>query len=95
MALKNGIKAVTTHAVPVCLVSTSTPCQSVAIQAKSGNAGAIVVGGVGIVGAVGATRNGIALAANQTITLDYIADLNEVYLDCVTDGDAVSYVYQQ
>ncbi len=94
MATYNGKKAVASAGTAECLVSTSTPALSVTIQAKSGNTASVVAGGIGVVATVGANRNGIALAANQSATFAPIADLNEIWLDVTTSGDAVSFVYQ-
>ena len=94
MATYNGKKAVASAGTAECLVAAPTAALSVTVQAKSGNAGTVVAGGVGVVASAGANRNGIALAANQSATFQPIADLNEIWLDVTNSGDAVSFVYQ-
>lgn len=90
-SIGDGLKAVTTAGTAEALAG-STACKSVTITAKSGNTGTVVVGGSTVVAAVGATRRGTPLAANQSMSLD-ISNLSLIFLDVTVSGEAVSYTY--
>lgn len=90
--LKDGLKLVTTAATRETLVAASTFCRSVCITAKQTNTGTIVVGGVTVVAASGATRRGTPLNAGDSTTIS-INDLVKVYLDSTVSGEGVTYTY--
>lgn len=73
-------------------LAASTPIKRVHIQALESNTDMVVVGGATVVAASG-TRRGIALVAGQSVTLQ-IDDLAKIYVDAVTNGEGVSYVYE-
>ena len=89
--IADGHKAVTTAGTAVALVSASTPCRLVVINAKPENTDTVVVGASTVVAASG-TRRGISLIPGQSVTLR-VTDLNVLYLDAVVSGEGVSYVY--
>lgn len=89
--IADGIKAVTTAGTAVALVSSSTLCRMVIIQARPENTGTIVVGASTVVAASG-TRRGIALVPGQSVSLR-VTDLANLYLDATVSGEGVSYVY--
>lgn len=85
-----GRKVVTTNGTAVQLSTTSTPIIAVAIQAETDNTNPVTVGASDVVGAL-ATRKGIALAAGASITLN-VDNLTDVWLDCITNGEGVTYM---
>jgi len=86
----SGYKAVTTAGTRVQITATSTPCAGVLIQALAGNTSDITVGMVNVVGAAGATHIGVNLIKGDSIYMP-IRDLNLLYLDSITNGDAAYY----
>lgn len=89
--IADGTKSVTTAGTAVALVSASTECRMVMIQAKPENTDTVVVGASTVV-ASSATRRGIALIPGQSVTLR-VTNLDVLYLDAVVSGEGVSYVY--
>jgi hypothetical protein len=89
--IADGIKAVTTAGTAVALVTASTLCRMVIIQARPENTGVIVVGASTVV-ASQTTRRGIALVPGQFVTLR-VTDLANLYLDSTVSGEGVSFVY--
>jgi hypothetical protein len=89
--IADGIKDVTTAGTAVCLVSSSTPCRMVQIQASLENTDTVVVGASTVVAST-ATRRGISLEAGQSVAIR-ITNLNQLYLDAVVSGEGVNYVY--
>ena len=89
--IADGIKAVTTAGTAVALVSSSTLCRMVQIQARPENTGVIVVGASTVV-AASSTRRGIALVPGASVSIR-VTDLVNLYLDATVSGEGVSYVY--
>lgn len=89
--LGDGVKTVTTAGTDVALVSSSTPCQMVVIQAQTDNTSTIAVGASGV-DAVVATGTGIVLYAGDTITL-FVDNLIDVYIDSLVSGEGVRFLY--
>lgn len=89
--IRDGRKTVTSAGTRERLVSTNTPCKQVTITALYANTNEVVLGDVTVVASAG-TRRGIPLVAGASITLD-IEDLYSLYLDSVTSGDGVSFIY--
>lgn len=89
--IADGIKNVTTAGTAVALVSASTLCRMVQIQARPENTGTIVVGASTVVAASG-TRRGIALVPGASVAIR-VTDLANLYLDATVSGEGVSYVY--
>lgn len=89
--LADGLQLVAAAGTAEALVSTSTPCRAVLIQARPENTGNVVVGSSTVVAASG-TRRGIALVPGQSVTLR-VTDLSELYVDAVVSGEGVSFVY--
>lgn len=86
-----GRKTVAAAGTEEALVSTSTPAKYLIVQALKGNTNDVTVGTVGVDGAL-ATRDGIALSAGDFVPL-FVDNLNQVYVDAITNGEGVSYVY--
>jgi hypothetical protein len=89
-AIANGRKTVTAAGTAEALGST-TAMRSVIVQALRNNTGVIVVGGSGVIAAVG-TRTGVSLQAGETTTVR-INDLAKVFIDATVSGEGVSYAY--
>jgi 2-succinyl-5-enolpyruvyl-6-hydroxy-3-cyclohexene-1-carboxylate synthase len=87
----HGVKTVTTAGTDVALVSASTPCRWVTIQAQTDNTGIIAVGASGVDATV-ATGTGVALAVSESITLA-IDNLDDIYIDSTVNGEGVRYTY--
>lgn len=95
-AIVSGRTAVTTGGTAVRLSSTSVPISSIWIMAATANTNPVVIGGSDVVAAVG-TRKGIALRpTDPPVKLgraDGVDELSDVYVDAVTNGEAVTYLY--
>ena len=91
-SIADGKKTVTTAGARVALVASATPCKEVCIQANSANTGAIAVGGSTVVAAAGATRSGVILNANDSVTIS-ISDLANVFIDSTVSGEGVYFTY--
>lgn len=85
-------KTVTTAGVRETLVATSTPAKYVKLIGLSTNTNPVVWGGSTVVAAAG-TRRGQALNALEASDWVPIDDLVDIYLDVVTNGEGVSFVY--
>lgn len=88
--IADGRKTVTTAGTRVTLAS-STACKQVIITAETDNTGLVVVGGSTVVASL-ATRQGIPLAAGDSIAFE-IDNLADVYLDSTVSTDGVTFVY--
>ena len=86
----DGSKAVTTAGTRVQLAA-STLCNRVIISAKASNSDVIVVGSTTVVAADG-TRRGVALFPGNSLDI-HVNNLSLVWLDAVSSGDAVSFIY--
>lgn len=76
---------------PVQVTATSTPCGMVHIQAFPGNSGNVAIGDEDINAASGSERGKILAPGEH---YDYpIDNLSKVYLDILTTGDGISYLY--
>ncbi len=95
-ALISGRAAVTTGGTAVRLSSTSVAITRVWIMAATANTNPVVIGGSDVVAAVG-TRKGIALrSTDPPVTMgpaDGVDELSDIYVDAVTNGEAVTYFY--
>jgi hypothetical protein len=89
-ALTGGRKEVAVAGVAEALAA-STECKSVTIQAEFNNTGIIVVGGSGVIAAE-ATRVGLALGAEDSVTIS-IDDLAKIFLDTTVSTDGVTFIY--
>jgi len=84
----SGSKSVATAGVRVQLSSASIPCKKVTIQASLNNTGNIYIGDSTV-----SSANGIFI----TPTFSYLmtpSNLNLVYLDADTNGNSVTYLYE-
>jgi len=85
-----GYKAVATAGTRVQLIATSTLVSGVLIQAVSNNTSDITVAGSDVVGAAGSTHMGINIPKGDSVFLP-IRDLSLIWLDSISNGDAVYY----
>ena len=88
----NGNQRVTTPGTAMPLTNTSTPCFLVEVVANLNNVGVLTVGGNTVVGAV-TGRSGIPLNAGDVFTVTDVDNLNKIWIDVVSGGDGVTYVY--
>jgi hypothetical protein len=72
----------------------SVAVKSITVTAFTNNTNPVTVGGPDVIGAL-ATRKGVALAAGQTYRFesDEVSDLGDVWVDCVTNGEGVTFIY--
>jgi hypothetical protein len=89
--LGTGRKVVTSAGTAETLVDGSKIVASVAIQAETDNTNNVAVGDANVVAAAGSER-GLILAAGESTTMS-INDLVRVYVDAVTNGEGVTYLY--
>lgn len=83
--ITNGQKSITSGTA-VALSATSVTIQGVVVIAKSDNTGDVFVGDSGV-----DSSNGAILPPGAAIPID-IDDLNKVFIDGDTTGDAVSFL---
>ncbi len=104
---KTGEADVASAGTAVQIESSSVLVRHVVIQAKGGNSQDILIGDSNVVGAVGATRRGIRLDVNETLTIDVdsaesqglrgarqgdgFIDMSELYIDSPSSTPGVSY----
>lgn len=85
-----GRKVVASAGTPVVL-SSSTSCKSVTIQAEKDNTSDVIIGGSGVVGAL-ATRQGIYLSPGDSVDFP-IDNLDKIYIDALVNTEGVTYIY--
>lgn len=88
--IANGRKTVTSAGTAEALAG-STSCKHVDITAETDNTGIVVVGGSGVIAALG-TRQGTPLLAGDTYSID-IDNLADLFLDVTVSGDGVTFSY--
>jgi len=89
--IADGIQKVAAAGTAEALVSSSTPCRKVLVQACPENTGVVVVGASTVV-AASATRRGYALVPGADVVLT-VKDVYSVYVDAAVSGEGVSFVY--
>lgn len=87
----SGRKAVTTAGTRVQILSTSIVTKKVIITALASNSTEIYVGGSSVSG-VNGSESGALLEPTGSATFE-IDNINKVWIDAVTSGDAVSFTY--
>ena len=93
MALVSGRKTVTAGGTAEALSATSVGVRVLWIMAETDNTSPVTVGGPDVVGAL-ATRKGLTLrATDPPVKLEGVSDLAGVYVDVITNGDGVTFVY--
>ena len=91
-SITSGRKAVAVAWTREQVIAVSTPCKEVWLSADTENADVIVIGGVDVV-AVGGSQKGVVLfAGNPPIKL-YIDNVYKLYVDAISNGDAVLFNY--
>ncbi len=94
--LTSGRKIVTAAATAEPLSATSVSIRSLWIMAETDNTNPVTVGGSDVVGAL-ATRKGAALRATdpplKLTSADGVDELSDVYVDAITNGDGVTFMY--
>ena len=90
MAVRSGIKTVTTAGTRVQLSSTWAQCTEVALTALQANTGVIAIGDNNVVALAGSER-GMTINAAQT---EYVHNINlsSIYIDSTVNGEGVSWV---
>ena len=88
----SGRKAVASAGTAVQLTTTSTHCFMVIVSADLGNTNPVVIGGSDVV-AVSGSQKGIVLVPGNNPVMIVIDDVNKIYVDSQSDGDAVCYAY--
>ena len=93
-SLVGGAETVDASGTAQPLVVVSTDAQSIFIQAKTGNTGAIYLGDSGV---DKTTSKQITLLQSQAVTFGmdggYKLDVNEFYIDADNNDDGVDFVY--
>lgn len=91
--ITSGRKVVTTAGTAEVLVATSTPCYRIDVTADTGNTeGPIAIGGSTVVAANGSQIGILIIPGNVPVTI-YIDNLNKLYVDSQSNGDAICYNY--
>ena len=90
--LGTGLKAVTTSGSPLAMVATSVPCAFVCVQALETNTHNVLIGGPASTDVAASTHKGIELEPGKTFVFP-ATNLQGIYVDCVTNGEGVSYTY--
>ena len=88
--LNTGRKTVTSGGTAEALGS-STRIYRLTVQAETDNTNNVAVGDSSVVAAAGSERGAI-LSAGSSVDI-YAADLADVYVDSVTDGEGVTFIY--
>jgi len=92
--LASGRKVSTTVGTAVTLIGTTRPnCKRITITALNTNTNLVYVGGSTTLATVGAEL-GISLSGGDAFTLG-VDDCNDIYLDVITSGEGVTFVYQE
>lgn len=95
-ALVSGRTTVTTGGTAVRLSSTSVSINALWVMAATANTNPVVIGGSDVVAAVG-TRKGVALRSTdpplRLLAQDGVDELSDIYVDAVTNGEAVTWFY--
>lgn len=90
--LSDNRKAVATAGTALQLIVASTPCKYVMVSADLGNTNPVVVGGSTVVAASGSQRGIVLVPGNDPVRID-ISNVNLLYVDAQTNGDAVTFFY--
>jgi len=90
--ITSGRKAVTTAGARERVVAVSTPCKEVWLAADTGNTDVVVIGGADVVAAGGSQKGVVLFAGNPPIKM-YIDNVYKLYIDAVSNGDAVIFNY--
>lgn len=89
MAVFSGQTRVPSAGTPVRLHSDMSANTSVLLRALNSNTGAVYVGNVN--GSVN-SLNGVELNPGESLTLRWVGNLNQVWLDAGSDGDGVAWI---
>jgi len=90
--LSDNRKAVATAGTALQLIVASTPCKYVMVSADLGNTNPVVVGGSTVVAASDSQRGIVLVPGNDPVRID-ISNVNLLYVDAQTNGDAVTFFY--
>lgn len=88
----SGTKTVTTAGTAVQVTATTTPIIGVFVSADAGNTNEVVVGDSSVVAANG-TQQGLPLFGGNPAVWIPINDLSLLWVDSVTNGDELCYLY--
>ncbi len=90
--ITSGRKAVATAGTAEQISTTSAPCKEVWLSADTNNADVVVIGDSDVVAAGGSQKGVVLFAGNPPIKL-YIDNVNKLYVDAISNGDAVIFNY--
>lgn len=88
----SGRKAVTAAGTAEPILATNAHCYRVDISADLGNTNPVVVGGSGVVAALG-SQEGVVLTPGNPVYTVLTNNVAKIYVDSITNGDAVCFVY--
>jgi len=91
VAIGDGRAVVASSGTAVALSTTPNIVTAVTVTALPTNTNLVWVGGPTVKAAVGQQR-GMPLDASDSFYME-VADLNRVYIDAITNGEGVTYVY--
>ncbi len=90
--ITSGRKVVTSAGSAARLVASLTPCKYVKVCADLGNDNPVVVGGSGVVADADSQKGEILMPGNAPVRID-IDDVNKLFVDAQSNGDAVVFNY--
>jgi hypothetical protein len=85
-------KAVTVAGTAEQIVVASTPCKKVILSGATGNTDLVVVGDSAVVAAHATQRGIVVLSTNNPVVVE-IDNLNKLWVDAISSGDAVCGAY--
>ena len=88
----SGRKAVTVAGTAERLLTDSTFCYRIDLCADLGNTNPVVIGSSTVVAASGSQKGVILIPGNDPITI-LVNNVNKVWVDAQTSGDAVCFTY--
>lgn len=88
----SGRKAIAIAGVAEKLLPDPTGCFMILCSADLGNTSAAVIGNSDVVAAVG-SQKGVVLTPGNPPVMFLVRDVSSVYVDVITGGDAVCFVY--
>lgn len=88
----DGRKTVAAAGTRLPIVATSAQCFLVLLSADLANTSPIVVGGSTVVAALDAQKGVVLTPGNPPVAF-FVRDASSVYVDGITNGDSVCFVY--
>ena len=88
----SGRKAVSVAGTAEKLLDASTYCYRIDLCADLGNTNPVVIGGSAVVAAAGSQKGIVLIPGNDPITI-LVNNVNKVWVDAQTSGEAVCFTY--